>query len=410
MSDRPEFNKLLAASFISQIGSYFLTIALAAFVLVSSGSPIQSAMIFVVTYLPSILVGAKVGTWIDASLSKGLLIRNEIFCVFLSALCGVCIAYHLPLYVLCIVLSLRSILMLIGRSGSNKWIKLISPPETQRVRFKIYSFIFFLSTAISGILAGVVLAKGSIRLVVTIDIVTYFVGILIYLSLRPIALEPGLLDRSEAPPQEVLSILRSIHRIPTLRTLFLLVCFSQALFQGAYSTLVSFLPIRQFQLGFQGVGSFQLATSLGIIAGFLLVYLFPHLLDERNLRAPLKAFFASGIGILALFACVSVLDPYLSLFFFFVLNCAYECIWLHSSSEFFRASPKAATARYSFTLSSCAGFLMSISTLSYAAAIQKSNLLSGTIFIVSAGLGFLLLTGYGLGSRSLISSTPRRDR
>src|ERR1035438_7340830 len=115
MSEAKEFKKLLSATFVSQTGSHFLTLALAAFVFISSGSPTQSALIFVVSFLPSILVSAELGHWVDKKISRWLYARNELISILATLLCGLCIAYHLPLIFLCIILGLRSLFTFISR-------------------------------------------------------------------------------------------------------------------------------------------------------------------------------------------------------------------------------------------------------------------------------------------------------
>ncbi len=72
-----EFRIVLLGSFVSQIGSHFLTLALASYVLITTGSAVNSGMVFVVTYLPSILVGSALGAIVDRHISKRLLILNE---------------------------------------------------------------------------------------------------------------------------------------------------------------------------------------------------------------------------------------------------------------------------------------------------------------------------------------------
>src|SRR6516164_8504344 len=103
-SPRREFVKLLAGAFVSQSGSHFLTITLAGFVLVRTKSLTQASLVFVLSYLPSLFVSARVGDWIDRRLSRWLLGRNELFGALTSLACGVCIAYNLPTSGLCIVM------------------------------------------------------------------------------------------------------------------------------------------------------------------------------------------------------------------------------------------------------------------------------------------------------------------
>lgn len=395
MRQSREFKKLLAASFISQSGSHFLTLALAAFTLISSGSPVQSALVFVVSFLPSILVSAKLGHWVDGKISRWLIARNELVSIISTILCGLIIAYHLPLALLCIVLGFRSLLMFISRAAATKWLKLITPPELQINRIKLFYLSFFLSTALSGVLAGVVLAHASIWTIVGLDSASYLLGVSLILALKEVAntsISPAL----GAPEPKLTETLSEIFNMPAVRSSFLVVCFSQALFQGAYSALVSVLPIQRFGLGLSGVGSFQIAASIGITGGFLANWLLPKALTEKSTVFPARAIGLALFGIANLM--FSVLSPIVStsIMAFCLLNLCYECIWLHHNSEFFRASPKASAARYQFTLSACAAFLMALSTLGFAAAVEYTDIATGAFISVGAGLTIILLASFSV--------------
>ncbi len=396
-----DFPKLLLASFISQTGSHFLTLALSAFVFLESGSSVQAALVFVVSFLPSILVSTRLGSWIDHAISRRVLIANDLVACVATLVCGACIYWKLPLSILCAVLGFRSILSFVGRSGATKWIKLISPPETQTARMKLFFLAFFLSTALSGALAGLILSRGSIFTVVVTDVLTYLagIGILSLLPARPpLTPVPQMADADVAP--SLVSTLWCILQMPVVRTSFLLVCFTQALFQGAYSALVSYLPMKHFELGVGGVGLFQIAASVGIIGGFLVNWLLPSVLTELKAQFPIKAILASALAGISVLFCAGTSVLPVGVSGFLVLNLAYECVWLHHSSEFFRASPKSAAARYQFTLSACAAFLMSVATLGYSAAIQYLGLWTGTALVLALGV---LLSA----SISLLSSRRR---
>lgn len=398
MNDPREFSKLLAASFVSQTGSYFLTLALAAFILVTSGSPVKAALVFVLSYLPSILVAPVLGGWIDRRVSRRLIAANELASMAATVLCAACVKFELPIIALCLVLASRSILLFIGRAAGTKWLKLITAPALQTGRIKLFYLSFFLSTAIAGILASFILKRSSIEMVAAIDCLSYLLGIGLYLSLRET--EPDAQAGAAAPAAAAVSLqetLRTIFAMPIVRVSFLAVCLSQGLFQGAYSALVSYLPIKVFGLGVGGVGYFQLAASLGIIGGFLINWLAADALVEKTPELPAKALILSAAATAFLIACVCSSAVSASLACFFGLNLAYECVWLHHNSEFFRASPKSHAARYQFTLSACAAFLMSATTLAYSAAVQCLGPGVGTISVLMG----ILLAAAGAGTLSI---------
>ena len=366
MQSRVEFSKLLLASFVSQSGSHFLTISLAAFVLLTSGSIVQSALVFVLSYVPSVFVSHRLGNWIDENLSRRLLAQNELLSILVSAACGLAIYFKVPLPILCLIIAIRSLLLFIARTGGSKWIKEISPAELQGVRIKFFFLGFFLSTAVAGILAGTILTYSSILMVVAIDIATYFLSFLLILTLKDLGQTPRPKPLSASNLVESVS---QIMRNPLVRSHFLAVCLSQALFQGAYSVLVTFLPIGHFRLGAAGIGFFQLAASFGITAGFLVVWLMPGCLSGQKSSRFFRFLMVVTVGVVSLFGCTLVSTVQASLLLFLTFNLSYECIWLFHSAEFFKKSPVESIARFQFTLTSVASLVMAIFTLGYSSVL-----------------------------------------
>ena len=64
MKNTFEFIKIVLASFVSQSGSCFLTIAITAFILEATGSVTKASIIFAFSYLPSAINSAKLGSYI----------------------------------------------------------------------------------------------------------------------------------------------------------------------------------------------------------------------------------------------------------------------------------------------------------------------------------------------------------
>ena len=386
-----EFVKLLAASFVSQTGSYFLTIALAGFVLAESGSVVAASLVFTLSYLPSIFVGSGLGDWLDRRLSRRLLVWNEAVAILISLLCGICIGLKLPLAFLCALVSLRSILLSITRTGGLRWIKLITPPEDQAKRAKLFLLSFFLSTAVAGILVAQVLRQPSIRIVVVVDVVTYLLSICILLWLRSLPTSDSAGVRAYGTFNLVTTI-RAIVSQPVLAVDFYSVCFSQAIFQGAYSVLISYLPIARFHVGVHGIGRFQIAASSGIILGFIMLWVSPDFLVSRGMR--LVTVLLAGISLVA---CVSAPTRVASILCFFLLLGAFEIVWLFSSARIFQNIPKESIGRYQFVMTSTASCVMAFFTLLYSFMIEYFGLRIGIISIMSVGL----LVWLFLGSRDV---------
>jgi hypothetical protein len=91
----------------------------------------------------------------------------------------------------------------------------------------------------------------------------------------------------------------------------------------------------------------------------------------------------TGVGGLFLATKIPLKASVLS---FFIMNFAYECIWLFHSAEFFKQSPQSSAARYQFTLSSSAAFIMALTTLAYAWALDQFGLNAGVTLVLSIGI------------------------
>lgn len=374
MHKHGEFIKLWIAALISQSGSHFLTLALSAMVFAETGAAIKASLVFVLSYLPSVFVSSSLGAWIDRAISKKLLIGNEALAIFVSILCGACIYFELPISALCTLVAIRSLLLFTSRTAMTKWVKVISPDILAASRIKVFFLGFFLSTVAAGILASLFLGKVSIWSIIAVDVATYSIGILVISLLKEIEVAFALTD---SRGNNIAATIAEIVSNPVLKSSFIAVCFSQAIFQGAYSILVSYLPLRHYGMGISGTGFFQVAASVGIIGGFLVNWRLPNVL-RANGGSPLRLISCTVAGIISLFLTTQT-EFRLGVGSFFVLNLAYETIWLFHSSEFFASSPAQNAARYQFTLASVASFLMALTTLGYAAAIDQLGAQGGVL-------------------------------
>lgn len=380
------FARLLLAYFISQIGSHFLTLALASWVLLRTGSLVRASLVFVFSYLPPILVSARLGGWLDRRASRRLFITNELVSSGLSLLCGYCILASLSVAWLCTALAVRSIFGFTSRTLAMKWVKSVSPAELQGDRFKLVSFAFFLATAVSGSFAALVLGFGSIGYVVGIDVLTYFISAAILTTLSEIPL--ATLASPTSASTTLFKTFDELADNAPLCRLFLTVVFSQALFQGAYTVLVTALPMTSLGMGISGVGAFQLAASFGIISGFLILWRFPKFLSRDDRAGSFLRWGVKGIAVLGLVVSCTGHSIVAALIGFFLLNFGYEIIWLHSSADFFRLCPGQHTARYQFALTATGAFLMSSFTLVYSCLVGELRMPLGVY--ATLGLGFVI--------------------
>ena len=166
---------------------------------------------------------------------------------------------------------------------------------------------------------------------------------------------------------------------------------SQAIFQGAYTALVSYLPISHFRIGTEGTGYFQLAAFIGITLGFILVWALPHLLKDNRKGIPYRGLFVGSIGLFALSVVITTTSVYQAIVMFCLINIAYESIWLHYFAEFFHVSPKQFIGQYSFVLGASSAFVMSICVMGYAVAIDIFGLPFGVLIFLTIFLAIFTI-------------------
>jgi hypothetical protein len=388
-SNRNEFLKLIAASFISQIGSHLLTLALAAHIMITTGDPVRSAEVFIASFLPSALVSKFSGKFIDRHISRQILIQTDICALIISVCCGHVIAQDSPKFTLIILLASRSILMFINRSAVTKWIKVTAPGSEQTTRYQLMLLGFFLATAVSGVIAALALGAIGIFGVVLIDVVTYMCGISIMTSLCSV---PISLDISTRIEQYEISISQVLQENRTVWIASICVVASQSIFQGAYSVFVTYLPVKVFALGAYGSGLFQVAASAGIIAGFLINRRSKQGIFSKNGidSWALIGLFALGATLLGLLSIVSLPASVIA---FMALNLVYELIWLAASSHTFKSVPETIMAQFQYVQSSVAAVYMSLLTLVFAISLDRYGPTYGPIFTFCGGIFFATSLG-----------------
>lgn len=386
INQKIEFLKILLANFISQIGGHFLTLSITSFILLKTDSTFQMGLVLFFSFLPNFLFGSKMGEIVDKYFSKRFLILIDLFSILVTVIVGVAIYVDLPLFILCLLMSIRTIFQTISMCTIQKWVKIITPPNIQEERFKLLSFVFFISTAVSGILAGMVLSYGSIVPIITIDVISYLVAIVIYYTFQNVKVEK-VSEKSNISISSLigLSTLLEIFSSVKLRLAFMFVILSQAMFQGSYYILVTFIPIKKLGLGTDYISYFQLAASCGIIVGFFIISskkLKSTFIDnlKSNFLGPIALFM---FGVVSLFMVSWTEELKTSLFFFFLLNTLYECIWLQYRSSFLKNCSTSNIGRFSYCLTTYAAFFMSLSTLLLSFLVEKFNIsVSSLIFSI----------------------------
>ncbi len=384
------YHSLWAATFVSQTGAHLLTLALSAFLLSKTGSLLAATHVFVFSFLPGAIFSAHLGRLIDRKLSRKILVANDFLALVLSLLCGWVVATGKPFFVLCLLLSLRSISNFFGRAAVMKWVRVTAPTDALHAQTQFIYLSFFLSTTLSGMLATVALGAASIWPVVILDVATYLVsaGIFFFIDDKEVVLQRTSTVLPALRLHQYLLSLEEMLRNPRLFPIVMIFVVSAALFQGAYCILVNYLPLS-FSAGRAGTGWFQTAASLGLLAGFAMNRV-PK--PAQWLKSSKHSALFFGLGVMGLFATTASSALSLSLLTFFVFHFFFEAVWIASAAELVALSPAERAGEYQFVATSTATLLMSIWALIFA---NITNLL-GPLW---ASIG---LVGFSIGLASLV--------
>jgi hypothetical protein len=381
-----------------------MTLALSAYVFMQTGSAFKGSLVFAFTFLPPIFVGAAAGGYIDRHFSKWLLIKSELLSLAASAICGLIVYLKYPVALLALVLAMRSVLSFVSKSAYGRWIKLITTPELQTLRFKFFSFAYFLAYAVSGLLSAVVLAHGNIITVTFIDCLTYLAGTIIVFMIPAYTGTEGASQTPTANPtrHSIMTTLFEFYRIPAVRGAFIIYCITSTLFQGSHQALISFLPIKVFTNGAHYIGYLQLTYGLGIMAGFFINWAFPQALRAKSdEHLSNRMIFLLLLNFAFFIPMIITRDINYVLVSSFLAALTMEWNWLDSMSEFFRSSPKHAVARYQFTATSIGCFLMSLDNVVVASLMDRYGVISGFLITFSLISALLLLLDFSLRAATL---------
>jgi hypothetical protein len=171
---------------------------------------------------------------------------------------------------------------------------------------------------------------------------------------------------------------RQILRDPVLARHFFIICLGQAVFQGGEQVIVS---VRGSALAANGggVALLQMAASLGLLLGFVVLWLLPRLLRDRLSR--IGSAVVIGLGGFVLSTQTDSLGWVLAAFL--AMTAVYELLDLNSTSLFFQASPAAHTARYGLATTVLSGTCMSVAVLAYGLLIDALGFSAGSLALLA---------------------------
>ena len=269
------FRLLFVATLGSGLGTWMATIALTAELTSETQSPWWVSLLFVVTFLPSVVVGLAAGPLVDRLSRKRLIVNADLIRL------GVFVA-------LVFVDNPTGIVVLAGIAGfANSFFRpavLAGVPNLVRDDELAHGTSLLQATdwtaaAIGPVLGGLIVSSSSADVVYWINAATFLFSALLLLRI------PSRLLQSEQAItrghwRDLVDGLSAFRRSPPLLTV--LIAFGLAMFAGGLNNVAEiFLAERSLHRGAFGYGLLWTATGIGLVVGSVVS---GALVERRELR------------------------------------------------------------------------------------------------------------------------------
>jgi MFS family permease len=272
---RGSFRLLFLATLESGLGTWMATIALTADVTARTDSPWWVSALFVVTFLPSIVVGLLLGPLVDRLSRKRLVIAADLVrlvafvlaafsgsaleVVALAAVAGIANSFFRPAV-------LAGVPNLVDEDDLVQGTSLLQATD-------------WASTAIGPVLGGLLVSASGVHLVYWINAGTFLVSalLLVRIPARLLQSEQAITRGHWRDLADGLAVFRR-----SMALLTVLVAFSFAMVEaGLINVSEIFLAEHALHRGAFGYGLLWTATGIGLVAGSLLS---GELLEQRDVR------------------------------------------------------------------------------------------------------------------------------
>jgi MFS family permease len=384
--------RLYLTTFITGVCGNMIIIFISAYVYDTTGDPALSAAILAASFAPQAFATRIIGSAIDkyGSVAALIFLSAINWCVGVAALELVRSAGSV--FVILPLILVRALCAASERANTVKLLRSAVGLAAIRNALSIMNFVYFAATAIAG-LGLIVISLKSVTFLIGVVTVLYVGVIAVAL---PIAAYRGRLDQERKTEVDIVvavsaeTVREREKLIQSLGLYIWLVRVSEAFYQGAYSALVTYIPLHIFATSHVSVGAYQVAASLGIVLGFG----FAQLLLRASRNAKQIVFIVGVCGAFASIGWIaSVNDGFPlwgSLMAFCVLNIGYETIWLFATVRIDADAPFDQVAEISFRTGAWAALWMAVLAVSYG-FILKSDISNQFSAVALAGAGWLAL-------------------
>ena len=301
---RPAYRRLCAAVVISEIGDWLLFIALPLYVLRSSGSALNTAMVFLAELVPAVVIGTAGGPLIDRGNPARLLAAlGSLQAVILLPLLWVGPG---SLWIVYAVAALQAAITSITAPAQQAMVPLLVAARDLTSANATVEMAGNAARLIGSPLGGALLPVLGLRGLVIGDIASFLISAVLLLGCARVTQRPP--TNVPAPPTGRLTSIAegwtAVRGSPTLRST-LAISLIASIAQGLFLVLFVLFVIRLLHAGDQLVGLLRGVQAIGGVLGGVLVAT-----CARHLRARTQAVW--GLLVFGLVSLVSWNSPALT--------------------------------------------------------------------------------------------------
>lgn len=286
-----------AGQLLSQVGSALTAFALPLLVFKISGSALALGISTAAAWLPYLVLGLPIGTWVDRINRKAFMISLDIIrATLLAILPTLALLGHLPLWWIYVVLFLNATLSIGFSSAGSAAVASLIQPERLVQANGFVQVGAWLSLVIGPLLASLLLTRISLQGVLWVDAISFLISAVSLVLVRTSFNRTPPRERAKTPfGRDLLEGLHTVLAHPVLRTVAL-VGFLANLALGTIVAQLVLVAKHIFSASDAQVGVFATALGIGGVIASLLA-------------GPLKRWLSYGVlllGSLLLFGILTL--------------------------------------------------------------------------------------------------------
>lgn len=266
-----QLRQFYSAFLISELGNFSARVTLAVIIYDLTGSSVSLAASFLVTKLPTLLLGNPIGAFVQRMNAKHVMVVSD--CCALVLFIGLAFWYHIlgPIGTMCGFFCAYVLIAVFDAAKSHCVAVLCPEHKAMNRAVATLAEIIYLTIAVGPFLSGYLIKWFDISAALLFNSATYACSILLIAPLRiPLgvsrfhdAIRGFFRWRSGFGLFENLAIIRRCDVLTQFSALYLL----RSITYGLFNAIVPVLALRHLHIGSAGLGQYFLFSCLGGLVG-----------------------------------------------------------------------------------------------------------------------------------------------